>query len=511
MAKIKLALGLDIVTPPHEMGATEEGFTYCQKLQNYIARNKKITKIGGTEAYNSTALLNPITWTHRSYHKLADNTFRKVAFAFSNGVIYVGDDVDGTLTENQTGFNVNAKPTHFTQQVAGNSTLFFISGEDEVYKYDGNGTYIWNQTSISSDLGRIPTMGVMHLDKAWYVSKDSSTVAYSVVLEPENFTVSEGAGEIVIGEEKDSSVIAIVVGGDETLYAFKDNAIYQLWGRTTSQFQFRRLTNEYGLADKRAIYPVANGFIFLDSFTKELYFFDGTSKVKPLTEKRIRLRNIIDKTQLDEFCMTVHDGLFRCAFKHREDAIYPDRELIYAIADPSPDGTPRWSISKGAKIGCYSVWNRQGDKNILVTGRVDAGKLMYHNRGNDFDGTAIETIVRTSEIVASEDKVVRFKGFYVKGKPGSIHKQSTFKYFLDGRYSDRGEQGLDMDGETRTAGELKISTQYLFNDRIIPFDNKSRGNSISFEIYDNNTGTFMEMYSISVKTQERYKLRNQLI
>ena len=79
---------------------------------------------------------------------------------------------------------------------------------------------------------------------------------------------------------------------------------------------------------------------------------------------------------------------------------------------------------------------------------------------------------------------------------------------MNGRYSDRGEDNLSVAGETRTLGEMKISTQALFNDRIKPLSNYSIGNSISFELYQNGLGTESELYSIAFKTKERYKIRN---
>ena len=102
--KLKFALGLNRVSPPQELKITQDGFCECSKLQNYIVRNNKIRKVGGTVAYNSTALSTPITWCKRSYHKLGDGSFANRTLCFSNGIFYYGDDVAGTLTEAQKGF-----------------------------------------------------------------------------------------------------------------------------------------------------------------------------------------------------------------------------------------------------------------------------------------------------------------------------------------------------------------------------------------------------------------------
>ena len=512
MAQIKFGgLGLNRVAPAHELQSTQDGFVQFTELLNYIARDKRIKKIGGTEKYNTTAIsgASNIPWVHRSYHKRGDGTFKKKVFCFANGAIYSGNDVTGALTSRKSGFTPTAIPTHATMQVSGNSEMFVFIGEeltDEVHKYNGNGSFKFTKTSLNEDLGRVIESGTVHLDRMWYVSRASSTIAGSETLKPESLEF-----DIIVGQETDSIVRRILVGADETLYVFKNQSIWRLSGRTPSTFQFRRVTGKYGVASKRTVFPVGSGFVFLDTFTKELYFFGGTeSSIISLTERDIRLRDIIDPTRIDASDMTVHDGLFRFSFKHTDDSIYPDRELIYPINEPV-GGLPKWSMSKGGKILSYSAWTQQGDREELVTGRSDVGTLMYHNRTKNFDGVAIETIFRTAEIVASEDKVVRFKGFYVKAHPGVLGRTATFEYFLNERTRSPGSANLNMDGERRSLAGIRIVQQNLFNDRIIPLHASSLGNSISFKISDSQLNTSMEFYSIAFTAQPRYRIRNQLV
>ena len=513
---LKFALGLNRVAPPHELLTAKEKFVQCSVLQNFVVRDKCIRKIGGTEAYNSTSMGTAnVPWVHRSYHKRGDGSFRKVGFCFYNGAIYRGDDVARTLTSSQGGFRKEVRPMDVTMQVSGNSILYFISGEDEVYKYDGNGGYEWEKTTLNDDLGRIIVDAAVHLDRMWYVSKKSSTLAYSTTLRPEDFTVD--AADIIVGQETDSVIRRVIVGANETLYIFKNNSIWQLYGRTPATYQLRKITDKYGLATKRSIYPVGSGFVFLDEFTKELYFFGGTeSSIVPFTERYIKLREILDQENLEDVCMTVHNGLFRFAFKHRDDDAYQDRELIYAINEPGVGDLPMWSMIKGSKVLSYSVWQKEGDRDELVTGRSNIGKIMYHSkdpyyaRGLNFDGEAIECKVRSKEVVASEDMVVRFKGFFIKAKPGSQISTVTFNYYLDGRTGQPGTQEQGMAGELRDFGAMSFSRQVLLNDRIIPLNNKSRGTSISFEISDNNLNTSLELYSVALTAQKRYKIRGQL-
>ncbi len=179
MALLKLSAGWNRVKPVHELGQGEDGFVQCSVLRNFIVRDNKIRKIGGTEAYNSSLGNNPITWVHRSYHKRADGSVRKVVFCFFNGDIYYGDDVAGTLTQTQGAFTSTAIPLHATMQVSGNAILYIFIGEtlnDIVYKYDGNGSFTFEKTTINADMGRVVEGAVVHLDRMWYWSRKSSII-----------------------------------------------------------------------------------------------------------------------------------------------------------------------------------------------------------------------------------------------------------------------------------------------------------------------------------------------
>jgi len=502
--------GLVRTKSPHLLGKGQ-----MSKCQNFLIQDGALKKVGGTSPYNPVSLGSlGIPFVLRSYHIRADGEIVKRTHVYYDGGLYYGDDLSGTfkLADVTQNLAKNAIPMYFIMQVAGNSIVYLMTGKDKVRKYDGNGSYKWEE--CAGDLASTfdYESGLIHLDRAWYIVKQSSEIGYSESLDPENI-----ADTITIGKDKDSYCVRFVEGAGETQYVFKNNSIYALYGRTPSQFNYRKVTDKYGLASKRGICAVGSGFIFLNTFDKELYFFGGTeTSIKPMTEDDIRLREIMDLTQdaINNVDMIVHRGFFRFAFQHKESGSlgvpgdFNNCELVYNINDPSPTGLPKWSLIKGSNVWSYSVWDNYGDDLELLTGRSDVGKIMYHNRTKDFDGVAIEMQVRTAEITASEDKVVRFDGFWVKGKPGSSIKTILFRYFMNGRYSDRGEDNLSVAGETRTLGEMKISTQALFNDRIKPLSNYSIGNSISFELYQNELGTEIEIYSIAFKAKERYKIRN---
>jgi hypothetical protein len=111
--------------------------------------------------------------------------------------------------------------------------------------------------------------------------------------------------------------------------------------------------------------------------------------------------------------MTVYDGMFRFAFQHSEATIDANNcELVYSIHEPNPRGLPKWSLLRGTNVWSYSVWEKYGDRQ-LVTGRSDVGKLMYHDRGKNFDNEKIETQARTAEVVLSEDMVMEIGKIFI--------------------------------------------------------------------------------------------------
>ncbi|GAG24917.1 unnamed protein product, partial [marine sediment metagenome] len=257
------------------------------------------------------------------------------------------------------------------------------TGRDEPKKYNGNDAFSWDSTGLDTDI----VGGISHLQRMWYWKNVSSGLSFTASLNPESIT-----DEILVGDNaRDSQIIACAKIGNERFFVFKNNSIWELQGRTTSTFRFIRITDRFGLASKRAFLPLGGGIIFLNQDDKELHFFGGTeSSIQPLTENTIRLREVMDQTQdsIDNCCMTIHKNLFRFAFQHRDTNTFDgnDSELVYPVNDPRPDGLPKWSLIRGSNVLSYTRWTNWGDNNELTTGRSDLGKMMYHDRGNDFDG-----------------------------------------------------------------------------------------------------------------------------
>jgi len=478
-------------------------------MQNLISRNNKISKFGGTNPYNQTLLSAPVSWVERYYGKMADGTLKKKMFCFSGNSIYSGDDPSGLLTSRKSGFTSDVMPESCTMQVSGNSVLFLFTGKDIVTYYDGNDGDVWYDSSIAYRFQQ----GVVWLDRIWAFEEKSSVLKYSKSFYPENFVDSTDAGEITIGSDKDSFIRRIMLLGD-TLFIFKNNSFYYIEGRTPSTFGVRLVTTKYGLAAQRGICLCGSALIFVNEFNKEIYSFGGSETSIELMSKEIKFSEILNHNRSEYICCVEHDNIFRLSFQHVEatlPALYNSHEVCFPIDERNSKGQPKWCLTKGANISCYSVWDRQDD-NELVTGRGDVGKVMYHNRGKNWDNLAMEIQLRTKDAIYAEGKNCRYNYLTIDASPQQ-DKTVTVRWFLNSRISGAASSSISqaLDGEETAIAAMAFATQTRFIDRITIPMTYGKGNSLSIEIYDNSLDIDIDLYSMLLDYTIGEIVRNNLI
>ena len=387
-------------------------------------------------------------------------------------------------------------PESMTIQVAGVSRMYFMNGEDTLHYYEGASDGSWTESAITYKFQQ----GVEWLERLWAFEADDSTLYFSKPYDPENFTDSSYAGSIVIGNAKDSVIRRIELLG-EYLFIFKNTGIYVIYGRTPATFQVRQVTDKFGLAAQRGLCKVPGyGIVFVNEFDKEIYSFGGTEGSIRKISLELEFQSLIDMTKLENICCIVHNDLFRLSFQHFEatsDSQYNSHEAIFPIYEQNSRGLPKWTTTKGANINCYSIWNRQGDRNLLVTGRSDTGLLMRHGLSDNWDNTAMELIMRTKEITPVVGYNSRFTDILLDGVPIG-DKTVTFRYYLDTSTGPRGETEYDLLGAQQAYELIEIPTYLRFGERIVPVSDKSKGMGISCEIYDNQLDTKVTLYSIKI-------------
>lgn len=480
---------------------------------NYIQRFGHAKKIPGTVRYNVTATGNTIAhavkWAVRYYGIQADGSFVKRTFCYSNGNIYLGNDVTGALTSVYSGLKVDCYPEHVIQQVAGNSRMFLFNGYDTPLYYEGDALGTFYQSAITYKF----VQGVIKDDRLWGFTRNSSTLYFSRILYPEDFSVTYG-GSIIIGNEKDSFIRRIELLGDD-LYIFKNDSIWVLRGSTKASYTVDRVISNMGLLAQRALTQVSSALVFVCQQDKEIYEFTETPSPRKLSsnlfDRKIGFKDLLDLTKTDDIVCgwdTVNN-LFRVSFNDiaaRES--YQNSELIFPTDDFNKGGRPKWSQTYGARISCYSLQTRQGDHELL-TGRADLGALMYHNRGYDFDNRAIETILRTDDFIPSAGRNTQFDGLYPRGVPsnGTI----TIRAYLNHRHSGRSSQAMADIGEQDTLGGIVLSTQYRFGNYLPLLTGQNVGESLALEFYDAEHGKNIQLEDVVLDVVKRDKIRSALI
>lgn len=497
--------GVNTFLPSHRIDDEE-----CSIMQNVISHGGKISTFPGSQKYNQTALDDPILWAGRYYGLRSDGSFLKKAFCYSGGAVYVGDETTHGLTSKYSGLSIDCLPESETMQVSGNSIMFLFTAKDYPVYYDGNDSGQWYPSAIDKKV----VQGTAWLDRLWVFEENSSVLSYSKNLFPENFTDSTDSADIIIGNDRDSFIRRTVILGD-TLYIFKNDGIYYIEGRTPSTFAVRLVTKKYGLAGQRAIGFSGTALMFLNEFDKEWYSFGGTETSINDMSKKIQFSKLINFNKVNNICCIEHKNVFRIAYQPFEQDPanqYNSFEACFPTDEYAKDKRPKWCFSKGANISCYSTWNKQGDQNELVTGRSDAGYLMYHYRGHNWDETAMEIRLRTKDKIYNEGYSTRFPYFIIDGNP--VQDSSvTLNWYINSRITGAtvGTKTVPLDGEEVAIAAMHFTTQTRFNNVVKPLVLGSLGNSLALEIYANTKGLGFDLYSFIISTEKGNVVRNNLV
>jgi len=480
-----------------------------RKVLNFYLKDNKAYKVPGTDKYNISAIPNPINWATRYYGLTPDGTFTKKAFCHSNGSIYVGSDTGQSLTEVETGLSEKGNPESVTMQVAGRSRMYFFNGYDTPRHYEGNVDGKFTESGLSYKF----VQGIVHNERLWAFERNSSRLYYSRVGDPENFTSTYG-GNLLIGNEVDSYIRRIIKLG-EYIYVFKNNGIFRIEGNTQSTYSPVEVVPNKGLIAQKAVCKVRNALVFVCQQDREIYQFGGNEySLEILTPTRYPFSDKVDSTSTDTMCCIedTRNKFFRLSYKNKEaDVVVNNHEVGFYTAETGSDGKPKWFETKGARIGCYSMWDRQGDF-TLVTGCSDVGRLMYHNRSSNWDDEPMVCKLRLDKFIPKDGYNAQFDGIFIKGSPSS--GTFTLRTYLNERLetnSTSSSQTIDDKGETTAIGSINLPTQERFYNYIPLLTGYNYGENIGIEIYDNTADKEIMIEEIVVYYTVRSKMANNLI
>lgn len=436
----------------------------------------------------------------------------KHTFFFSSGKIFSVNEPFKTVTERQSGFTENSRPESTLTRSGGNNIEFFFSGNEVPYEYNGNDSLTWKKSIIEQTF----IQGAWWLDKLFAFEDNTSTLFFSKTNDPSNFTDSTDAGFLSIAAANGGKIIGIALIGD-ILYVFKNNGIYYIEGRIPSRFIVRTVFDDRGLATKKGLCFVNTAIILLSEQDKEWYEFNGTETGWKLISKNHRFAPVLNTARIDDVSCFWYDDVFRCSYPDiRDGGIKPEREVLFPTDETREDGQPKWSTSKGANIDSYAVMNRQGDANILLTGRSDTGKVMRHGKQNEdlasrnWDEQPMPLLVRTLDQIEKLGFNTEFVDANVSGgvEDGTIGVRA----YLDSRNETRYNGTIDTDGEDSASafGQAQgVPQQVRYNDYFAFGMGVNIGETLALEFFDEKLDTRFDLYEINVKTRPLHRKRGK--
>lgn len=476
-------------------------------VQNMIMRDELVSKVPGTDRLNQTPLDSKIRWTSKYYGIKANKTFIKKLFCASSGKIYVANEVDKVLTEVRKGLSRKGNPESVVLQVAGNSREYFLNGYDVPYYYEGNDKGTWTKSTITYRF----VQGVEHDRRLFAFERNSSILHFSRAGYPEDYTATYG-GSLTVGNAKDSIIRRILKLGDY-IYVFKSNAIYRVLGNTQSTYRVEVVCPYMGLLAQKGACVVNGVIVFVSQQDKEVYEFNTSPVPRQLSGDTFYFSFLeeADPTKYDDIdCVwDRRNNLFRLTYNNKAvDEAHQTNEVCFPSDDIGSDGQPKWFDTYGASISCYCMADRQGD-NELITGRSDTGVLMYHNRSQNWDNSAMECILRTDNIPGKEGFNTQFDSIFIKGTPsnGTI----TLRTYLNDRHSTRTSQSISDLGERRTVGSLSMSEQDTFNNWSPLLTGYNFGETLKIEFYDNTLNKPLELEKIILDVTVRDEVMSELV
>ena len=475
------------------------------------SKNMKVKKLPGSSRLNATAVdsTGPITWIHRYYN----TTPVARTFFFSQGKLYYTDE-NGNTSELLTLFSTNAYPSSVEMRVTGNDVLYFSEGNNTgMYSYNGNNG---NNFQLESAVTLNFVGMISWLDRLWGFEENSEVINFSKNLVPTNFTDSTDAGQITIGASRGSKIMAIALL-NETLYIFKNDSIWEVAGRTPSEFTVNQIVTNLGLAARRSLVKVESALIgFMSDY--ELHEFNGTQQTKLLTydvalygDLTKDLNPIVNVSRLDQICAAYHNYIYRMAFCAMDSStIRNDMEYCRSSINEID------FFTRGNSVSAYCVYDRPPDRKELITGRSDTGRLMRQYQGlnwdNDAAGATMSIKTQTKFYGSPEPQNFRVRRYW--GNFGVLGARNLpIKMFIDARNanSDSTSDELITQGETKSMAMIRINSQLAITSRQIPRHNNSKCQNFSLMIDQNLSDIDLEFSSFNVEVIQKNIKRSQKV
>ena len=305
-----------------------------------------------------------------------------------SGTFQIGDALqvsgsprsDATSVVVTTALSPSGRYEFVNYNFGGSSTtnrMYGCDGVNTAFEFDG--TY-WVPifTGMTTDTPTHITAHKKHL----FLSFDKGSVQHSSTGTPYTWALTTGANEIGTGDE----VTGFQVLPSDVLAIFNRNRTYMLYGTSNADWNLQTFSNETG-AVEYTIQRLSNVIYLDDRGITDLNAVQsfGDFAAASLSKK---IKPVIDSKKGTAISSV------RVRSKDQYRIFFSDGSGLYGtFTGGRLSGFIRTDLGKVVKTVC-SVEDSNGDE-VLFFGSTD-GYVYQMDKGNSFDGTAIEAMLRTS-------------------------------------------------------------------------------------------------------------------
>lgn len=301
-------------------------------------------------------------------YTVGDNS--KPIVVASDGKIYSFVLQTGLLTELYSGISVDALPC-FTQF---NNGVIISNGIDKPLFYKEGENIA--ELSLNAPKGR-----AIEVYKSRVFIGEGSTLKYSALGNPKDWTTAEDAGYIANFYNDSSPIVALKVYG-EYLAIYKKNGTYILAGNKPSEYVIQPVADKGAVSPQSAI-TVDNSQYFFDGRTITPLKFNEMGQVRLSDDISVKIKPLLQFLEIQK----LNNSSFVNNKKKNQIWLYLSSnntdllDLCY-VYDYYLNA---WYLRKQQSVVCVGTINGE-----VFTGTAD-GKILKEDFADNFDGNPIES------------------------------------------------------------------------------------------------------------------------
>jgi len=308
----------------------------------------------------------------------------------------VDDAVSESWTERDTG-RTNAGKYNFER--------FNFDGNDKLIVVDGvNDPTVFNTSLSATDVTAASVEGAKFVtsfkEHMFYagMSGTPQELVFSKPFDEDDFSSGAGSGSIKV----DDNIVGIKTFRSD-LFIFCENRIFKLTGSSTSDFAITAVTRDIGCVNGDTIQEFAGDLIFLGP--DGLRTVAGTARIGDVEIGTIsravqpEIDTNIKDSDLFESIVIPDKTQYRLFFSNSNDLESATKGLICVLKGQQFE----FSKLKGIKPSTTDTFVETGDVKA-IHGGFD-GYVYRQEKGNDFDGTAIDGKYRSPDLTFGDPGV----------------------------------------------------------------------------------------------------------